>query len=115
MKPPRKIGPPPRDPTVRAIRHWWEHQLAQVADQKITLGSAMADLGLYACGHLIKRLVDPKTPEDVRDTIALRCAPLLAVQVRAKVGEARRQDDAPTADATQRLLDAYNVTTEPPN
>lgn len=90
--------------TGRTVRKWWrERKLDEVTDLT-TLAQALTDVGILSLGHLAKRLCNPKTPERVKDQIALAMGPKLAVEIR---GRKKGQDDG----STTSLLEAYRIST----
>jgi hypothetical protein len=104
---PRVDEKPPRHLTVAdsglAVRRWWKKQRLEEVTDLTTLAQALSDVGILSLGHLAKRLCDPKTPQRVKDQIALTMGPKLAVEIRGRMPPAG--DDG----ATGGLLEAYRV------
>ena len=52
--------------------------------------AALRDLHFVSCGHLMRRMTSPKTPEATKDAIALAMAPKLVAEFRGRISQADR-------------------------
>jgi hypothetical protein len=74
-------------PTTGELKHlgyWWKQHKNQPLEEitnQTTLGQAVSDLGILALGYLARRLTDERTPEAVRDRIALSFGPRMLINL----------------------------------
>jgi len=107
---PRHLIPVPRPKVaeidmIRPLREWWRSRNLGKTLDETTLAQAMSDVGVLSLLHMAKRLSSPKTPERVKDQLAMAIAPKVAVQVVGKLAQKASRDGTTTT-----LLDAYGVT-----
>ena len=72
------------------MRAWWRvHDPGAMASRTDML-HALRDLHFVSCGHLMRRMTSPKTPEATKDAIALAMAPKLVAEFRGRISQADR-------------------------
>ena len=89
---------------VPEIREWWNEYSLSEAIKHVSAGEAVQALLIGSNQHLIKRLVDPKTPQEVKDRIALAMAPRFTAEFRGKLGA-----PAGKGSAVSDLLQGYRI------
>lgn len=90
----------------RAIRKWWQKNVTEGTGE-VSLAKAFSDVGKVALWHIARRLTDPKTPETVKDKMAVALAPKMAVDLKGRLGkDGERSDEAGVGG----ILDSYRIT-----
>jgi len=84
----REGTPVPTDAEVQQLGRWWREYKGQPLDEiadKTMLAKALSDVGVLALGYLARRLTDERTPDGVRDRIALALGPRMQVMLHKGV------------------------------
>ncbi len=74
----------------RPVRSWWRAHDPGAMASRTTMLAALRDLHFVSCGHLMRRMTSPKTPEATKDAIALAMAPKLVAEFRGRISQADR-------------------------
>lgn len=84
---PAKRAPKDVDDVGRQVRQWWKKKkLEGVLDPEnnVGLARAISDVGVLSMAYLARRLCDDKTPDKVKDQIALVMAPKMLAESRGR-------------------------------
>jgi len=69
------------------IRQWWQESGLDGVLDRVSLATALKDLGLVSAKVLLTELTNPQCPIEIRRHIAMTMAPKLAVEVRAALSQ----------------------------
>jgi len=101
---------------------WWKCK--SLAETKQSLSQVVLDYQFQICAYIMRRLHDPRTPDEVKDAFALKGAPNLGVVLRhpdttGSVSIGYGTSPTPPGEGVapgpnvQSVLDAYRVTGKP--
>lgn len=93
----------------RGIRQWWKTNDPGEVAEKTTLLGAVVDVGYLSLAHLARRMHDEKTPDTVKDTIALAFAPKVVAEFKGRM-PAGQTSEPEQGSGLGPLEQAYGLT-----
>lgn len=94
------------------MRAWWRERSAEAMVHAASLPQAVAELGVVSAAHLMRRLASKKTPEDVKDRIALAMAPRMIAEARGRMPKGGRGlEGGKGGERPGNVLEAYRIET----
>jgi ribosomal protein S12 methylthiotransferase accessory factor YcaO len=66
-------------------RAWWTQQ--KLADAGMSLAQVVLEYQFAICAHIVQRLRDPGTPQEVKDAFAMRGLPNLGVVLKSPAAD----------------------------